>query len=116
MDVTNTTMSLSRHRHLLTLGFRNAFCPGEDGFGNYDDDTCNTYERWRDAAEPYRKCQEVGCEEAERSNFNAFRGSRWVAFLLFFFSQSFSNLPFLPLAESLSQDNTEQYFLRSKYP
>jgi len=53
-----------------------AFYPGDDGFGHHSDDACYSYGRWRDAAELCQKCQEVGCEEAERHNFNAFRGYR----------------------------------------
>jgi len=51
-----------------------AFCASNDGFGVYDDHTCNTYERCRDAAASYRECQEVGHEETERNKLNAFRG------------------------------------------
>jgi len=43
-----------------------------------------------------------GMEEAERNKFNAFMVACFFTILLFF--QSFSNLPFLPSAESQSQD------------
>jgi len=72
-----------------TFGLDDAFCTGGDGFRIYNDHACYTYERWCDADESYRECQEVGHEEAERNKFNAFRGYWWVAFLLFLFSSHF---------------------------
>jgi len=64
------------------FGLDNAFCAGDDGFRSYDH-ACCTYERWRDADELYRECQ-------ERNKFNAFRDYWWVVFLLFqFFSSHF---------------------------
>jgi hypothetical protein len=84
MSVTNTTITYS------PFGLDDVFCAGDDGFGIYDDHAYYTYERWRDADDLYRGCQELGGEEAKRNKFSAFRGYWWVVFLLFnFFSSHF---------------------------
>ena len=93
MNVTNVTVSLNRDRRYLRFG--GCFL--------------------RDAAELHRKCHEVGCEEAERKKFNAFRNYWWAVFLLFIYFQSFSNSPFLPAAEPQSQD-TPTVLLVQKFP